>query len=97
MKTKIFNKYVEESCELFGVSRDALFTKNKKRDIVDARHLLYYLCSERPMSLVYIQEYMMENGYSIRHSSIHYGVAKVRKQILEDKDYIKSIEEILID
>jgi chromosomal replication initiation ATPase DnaA len=94
MKTKIFNKYVEESCELFGVSRDALFTKNKKRDIVDARHLLYYLCSERPMSLVYIQEYMMKNGYEITHSSIHHGIAIVKTKLDIDRDYVDAVEYI---
>jgi chromosomal replication initiation ATPase DnaA len=94
MKTKIFNVYVDKVCYLFGIEKEMLFTKTKRRDVVDARQLLYYLCSERPMRLVYIQEYMAENGYDINHSSIHHGIAQVKEKLLTDKDYIETLESI---
>ncbi len=93
MKEKIFKKFVEEVCDLYGIEEETLFTKTKRRDCVDARHLLYYLCSERPMRLVYIQEYMAQNGYYIPHSSIHHGIAQVRKKIENnDRDYIATVK-----
>lgn len=93
MKEKIFKKYVEEVCDLYDIEQETLFTKTKRRDCVDARHLLYYLCSERPMRLVYIQEYMAQNGYHIPHSSIHHGIAQVRKKIENnDRDYIATVK-----
>ena len=52
MKTEIFNSYVDKVSSLFNVDTDMIFTKTKRRDIVDARHLLYYLCYVRPMNLV---------------------------------------------
>ena len=92
MKEKIFKKYVDEVCELYGIDQETLFTKTKRRDCVDARYLLYYLCSKRPMRLVYIQEYMGQNGYHIPHSSIHHGIAQVKKKIENnDKDYIDTV------
>jgi len=105
MKAKIFNNYVEKVCELFSIDEDTLFTlfsidedtlftKSKRRDIVDARHLLYYACYIRPMRLVYIQEYMAEKGYLINHSSIIHGIDMVTKKIKKDKDYVNVVKEI---
>lgn len=98
MKTEIFNSYVNKVSSLFNVDTDMIFTKTKRRDVVDARHLLYYLCSKRPMNIVYIQEYMSSNGYHIAHSSIHHGIKMVRKKICSrDKDYISNIKLITED
>jgi|TARA_R110000823_G_C15623431_1_gene467847 chromosomal replication initiation ATPase DnaA len=47
------------------------------------------------MSLVNIGDFMMENGYSIKHSTIHYGVDRVKQRILTDKDWKESVEAIL--
>ena len=95
MKTKIFNVYVEKVCYIFGIEKEMLFTKTKRRDVVDARHLLYYLCHQRPMRLVYIQEYMAENGYVINHSSIHHGIAQVKQKVIDDVDYINAVSEVV--
>jgi len=95
MKTKIFNRYVERVCFLFNVDKELLFSKTKRRDVVDARHLLYYLCSERPMRLVYIQEYMLANGYEINHSSIHHGISVVKEKMDNDKDYVEEVTQLV--
>jgi len=94
MKAKIFNAYKEDVCELFDVTEEELFTKSKLRDVVDARHLLYYLCKTRPMRIVYIKERMALNNYKIAHTSIIHGIKMVEKKLSTDKDYIKSINKI---
>lgn len=94
MKQNIFNQYVKKVCDLFSIEDKLLFEKTKRKDVVDARHLLYYLCSKRPMRLVYIQEYMAERGYVINHSSIIYGVRVVTKRAKKDQDYQQAIKEI---
>ena len=48
------------------------------------------------MRLVYIQEYMAERGYDIPHSSIHHGIAQVKKRLENnDTDYVETIESIM--
>ena len=94
MKFDVFNSYVEQVADLFDVDEEAIFTKTKRRDVVDARHLLYYLCSKRPMRVVYIQEYMAERGYVINHSSILHGISQVEEKVKKDKDYVKAIKDI---
>lgn len=95
MKKEIFNQYAQKIADLFGVDKQELFVKSKKRDLVDARHLLYYLCFHRPMKLISIQNFMDDNGYNISHPSVIHGINTVEQRVAEDADYtfiIKSIE-----
>jgi len=100
MKKEIFNQYAQKIADLFGVDKQELFVKSKKRDLVDARHLLYYLCFHRPMRLISIQNFMDENGYNISHPSVIHGINTVEQRVAEDADYtsiIKSIEKSVIN
>ena len=45
--------------------------------------------------MLFTGDFMMENGYSIKHSTIHYGVDRVKQRILTDKDWNKSVKAIL--
>lgn len=94
MKSDIFYQYVERITELFRITKEELFSKSKRRDIVDARYLLYYLCYKRPMSLSYIQKYMLENDYQIGHSSVIYGVNTVIEKVKNDSDYMQVVKDI---
>ena len=96
MKNDVFNQYVERVSDLFKVSRDDIFSKSKKREFVDARHLIYYLCYNRPMQITYIQKYMNESGYIIKHSSIIHGISSVKQKIAKDKDYVSIVKEVEI-
>lgn len=94
MKEDVFNQYVERVIDLFGLKKEDLFSKSKKQILVDARHLLYYLCFTRPMQVMYIQKYMNANGYLIKHSSIIYGISVLEKRIAEDNDYLSIVKDI---
>lgn len=94
MKQDIFNQYVDKVTNLFEIDKGTLFSKTKKREVVDARHLLYYLCSKRPMRIGYIQKYMCENGYNIQHPSIIYGIKVTDARLSEDRDYVKIVSQI---
>ncbi len=95
MKEKAFNDYVEKVTDLFKISHEDLFAKSKRRDIVDARHLLYYLCFNRPMQIRYIQEYMERSGYKVGHSTIIHGIDQVKDKVNEDVDYKEITQTIL--
>ena len=94
MKLNIFNDYVTEVANLYNIEEEKIFEKSKERGIVDARHLLYYLCYYRPMKLKYIQDYMGQRGYEIGHSSIIHGIQAVHKAMAQDDDYQKVINDI---
>lgn len=94
MKEDIFIQYVDRVTSLFSIQKEDFFSKSKKQILVDARHLVYYLCFKRPMKIMYIQKYMNENGYIINHSTIIHGVGSVDRKIAEDNDYLSIVKEI---
>jgi len=94
MKQDVFNQYVDRVVDLFGITKEAFFSKTKKREVVDARQLTYYLCAKRPMQITYIERYMNEAGYEIKHSSIIHGISAVEKKMAEDKDYVSVVREV---
>lgn len=94
MKSDVFNQYVDRVSELYNIKKKDLFSKSKKREFVDARHLIYYLCSKRPIQISYIQKYMDDNGYKIQHSSVIHGINSIQNKVNEDKDYQTIIKDI---
>ena len=42
MKKQVFNNYADAIAKQFHLSLDEIFTKTKRRDIVDARQMLYW-------------------------------------------------------
>ena len=87
MKKQIFKEYADKIAYLYEIELESLFEKNKTREVVDARQMLYYLCKERSMKIIQIQSFMDEQGYSISHSSIIHGINVVKENYLHDKDY----------
>ena len=94
MKRDIFETYVDRVTSRFDIPRERLFTKDKSRDVVDARHMLYYLCKDRPMTNTYIKRYMTENGYDIDLPSIAHGLKRVEEHIANDPDYTTLINQL---
>ena len=94
MKQNIFDAYVKQVTDLFDISENEIFEKSKRRDVVDARHLIYYLCYHRPMKLKYIQKYMGQRGYEIGHSSIIHGIQMVKEQSETDHDYKRVLDNL---
>jgi chromosomal replication initiator protein len=94
MKQNVFNQYVERIAKLFNISKEDMFTKSKKSELVDARHLLYYMCYNRQIKITSIEDYMALSGYTIKHSSIIHGIKAVEDKIRDDKDYVVAIKEL---
>ena len=87
-KAEVFNKYADHVAEAHSITKDKLFSNSKERPMVDARHMLYYLCKTRPMRIRFIQDFMGEQGYPINHSSIIHGINYVEKNKLQDRDFV---------
>jgi chromosomal replication initiation ATPase DnaA len=96
MKKTIFENYAYAIAEQFHLTLDEMFTKTKKRDVVDARQMLWWLCVERPIRISYVRTFMKERGYEVSHSTIIHGYKQAKKLIDTDPDYenlIKVIQE----
>ena len=87
MKKDIFDSYAKAIASQFHLTLDQMFDKTKRREIVDARQMLYYLCMERPIRISYIQRFMEEQGHSVAHSTIIHGYKRAKEMIDQDKDF----------
>lgn len=97
MKKEIFDKYSQAVANQFHLTLDEMFSKTKRQDIVEARHILYYLCKERPIRISLIKQFLQEKGYNITHTNITYGYNQAKKMIEEDSDYKNLINQATID
>lgn len=94
MKKDIFNQYVTQVAKMYHISEDDLFKKTREQDIVDARHMLFYLCINRPMPIYAVKNYMADRGLPLQQSAIANGVNKFEKHLAEDPDYSYAISSI---
>tara|TARA_R110002012_G_scaffold16404_4_gene63414 strand:+ start:13381 stop:13680 length:300 start_codon:yes stop_codon:yes gene_type:complete len=94
MKKEIFDNYANAVADKFHLNLGDMFTNSRKREIVEARQMLYFLCRERPIRLNYIQRFMEENGLPISHSTILHGIRRAKEFVSNDDDY-KNIIDII--
>ena len=94
MKKEIFDAYALAVAKQFHLTLDQMMEKTRRRDCVDARQMLYYLCMERPIRISYIQRFMEENGHSVTHSTIIHGYKKAKELIDSDTDFKELISDI---
>jgi chromosomal replication initiation ATPase DnaA len=71
-----------------------MFAKSKKRSVVDARQLLYFLCVNRDMRYTTIQEYLLERDVVVSHTTIMHGVKQMQQRMNEDRDIVSIINTI---
>ena len=94
MKKEIFDKYAYAIAKQFHLTLDQMMEKTRRRDCVDARQMLYYLCMERPIRISYIQRFMGDYGHSVSHSTIIHGYKKAKEMIDKDNDFKDIANEI---
>lgn len=94
MKLEVFNQYVDKVCALFTVDKKDVFSNKKDRALVDARHLLFFLCHRRPIPTSYVREWVKAEGGNISHSSIIHGIKVMERKVKEDKDIESVLKEI---
>ena len=94
MKREIFDRYATAIADRFHLTLDEMFSITKKREIVDARQMLYFLSRERPIRISYIQKFMEDNGHIVTHSTIIHGYNKAKESIDNDQDYADVVNQI---
>lgn len=94
MKLEVFNKYVEQVADLYGLKKEDLFLNTKRKDIVDPRHLLICLCQRRGISFTYTKIYMALGGYKLTHSSYDNSLKYSENKMKDDEDYIYVLKRI---
>ena len=76
--------YVDYICDECSISRDKFFSNSRKKRYSIARYMFYYVCRQRPMTVLNIIDYMADNGFSVTRQNIEYGINKIEQD--EDKE-----------
>ncbi len=98
MKHNIFDKYLTEIKKVFRISDEDFFKPTRNVTIVEAKHLLYYMCSRRQIRNKAIKEFMdkagAKYGYTVHGANILRGVVSAQKLVDSDDDYFKVMKRI---
>lgn len=94
MNNVIFDKYVDEVCNLFSIKKEELFSKVRTKHVVEARQMVFYLCYNRPMGLNLIKSYTLSSGLNIAHTSILHGIRSIGHKRSVSRDYDSAINRI---
>jgi chromosomal replication initiation ATPase DnaA len=86
--------YVDFICDECGISRDEFFSNSRKNRKAIARYMFYYVCKQRPMTMLNIVDYMSDNGFSVTRQNIEYGLSKINED--KDKDLWRLINSCII-
>ena len=88
---KRFNSYATKIGRRLHVTKADLFSRTRKQDVSDARHILFWLCKESGMTIAYIQKYCKVNRLDVTHPAIIHGINQVDSMMNEDmEDLIKT-------
>ena len=88
---EIFWSALEDiTCSVLGIPSQALYTATRRRDIVTARQVIFFII--RPC---YLQSYeSIGNHYSKDHATVMHGIKQASWQIECDKNYASNVERI---
>ncbi len=89
MKRELFKQLVEWIASTFGMSDPSdMFTKTRRTEIVSARHVLFYMGSQRGMKINEMMRYCTsEYGFPIKYPAVRNGIEVMKKRVNEDDDY----------
>ncbi len=85
-----FDMIVETVAEHFNLNPDALFSKNRMRDINDARQIIMYLSHK----LIGLSSTVIGRRLNRRHGTVLHGIAAIEERIPIMPDLAKAIESI---
>jgi chromosomal replication initiator protein len=89
-----FNYYADVIASEMNIETKEIFTRFKRRHLVDSRQVLFYLCSKSQMNVSYIQKFMEESGLPMKHSTIIHGINRIDELMSTNKpmqDFVKSV------
>lgn len=88
-KSKVMQAFTKIVCEYFGIENDRIMQKNKKRDLVMARQIIYYFAKKEGLTFKDCAEYFNQD-----HTTVIWSVESVTKEMAVNKEFRSMINEI---
>tara|TARA_B100000214_G_C23963630_1_gene626583 strand:- start:2000 stop:2308 length:309 start_codon:yes stop_codon:yes gene_type:complete len=88
MNNHIFKSYIDNITQYYGITQEEMFSEGKTQANVEPRHLFFYLCSLKDISIVTIQRFLQEQGHSpFHHTSIVRAIRKINQRVENHPEY----------
>ena len=88
-----FDMIVEATAEFYGINPDVIFSKNRIRDVADARQIIMYLSHK----LTNLSSSAIGNKLNRSHTTVLHGIAAVEDRVNFTKDLYKAVSTIEAD
>tara|TARA_R110002126_G_C10417829_1_gene497136 strand:+ start:680 stop:988 length:309 start_codon:yes stop_codon:yes gene_type:complete len=90
-KKHIFQSYIDNITQFFGISQNDLFSGARDYDSLEQRQLFFWLCHRKGITVASIQRFLEKNNFVIHHSNITRGIEKMHRTIAKSEEYQKLI------
>ena len=97
MNEHIFQSYIDNITQYYGVNQSYIFNEGKERSRTEPRQMFFYLCHKKGIPIVSVQSFLEKNNFWLHHATILQGVKKMENVYGQDEDYsslIKRMEKI---
>ena len=90
MNIKLFNQIVDYVSHHTQVDEEEMFSRSRKKALVDARYLIIYIARQLDIKLVYIQRFFKLKGYELHYTTLFHASNRIGEDMKED-EYTKEV------
>ena len=96
MNHQLFTTLVELVSHFTQVDEDELFSKSRKKALVDARYMIIYIARQLDIRLIYIQRYFKLKGFELHYTTLFHACKRVEQDKEKDEYVQEFINNILL-
>ena len=85
-----FDMIVEATAEYYKINPDLIFSKNRQRDIADARHVIMYLCHKHTS----LSSSAIGHKLNRKHPTVLHGITAIEERLPFAKDIAAAVQTI---
>ena len=95
MNEHIFQSYIDNITQCYGINQSYIFSKGKDISKIEHRQLFFYLCHKKGIPAIAIQSFIKKNNnFDIDLSNVARGIKKMQNKIDGDQDYLVIIKRL---
>tara|TARA_R110000824_G_scaffold21748_14_gene80830 strand:+ start:6212 stop:6538 length:327 start_codon:yes stop_codon:yes gene_type:complete len=92
---RLFNNVVELVSHYTQVEEDELFTKSRKKALVDARYVIIFICRQLGIKQVYIQRFFKLKGFDVHYTTLFHAYHRIEDDV-DDDELLEDMINIII-
>ena len=96
MNHQLFTNIVDLVSHFTQVNEEEIFSKSRKKALVDARYMVIYIARQLDIRLVYIQRYFKLRGFELHYTTLFHACKRLEKDKQDDMFLSELVDSILL-